>query len=76
VSVVFSCCWASPAESFSGLSPAGLLTIFYCLNIVGWQTAVNNRSRVRCWDPLRATTSEDIEDVVSAVVRNRVHELV
>jgi hypothetical protein len=25
------CCWPSPAQSFSGLSPVGLVTIFYCL---------------------------------------------
>jgi hypothetical protein len=25
-------CWASLAQSFSGLSPAGLMTIFYCRN--------------------------------------------
>jgi hypothetical protein len=30
-SVVYSCCWASPAQSFSGPNPAGLMTIFYCL---------------------------------------------
>jgi hypothetical protein len=30
-SVVYSCCWLSSAQSFSGPSPAGLLTIFYCL---------------------------------------------
>jgi hypothetical protein len=30
-SVVCNCCWASPAQSFSGPSPAGLMTIFYCL---------------------------------------------
>jgi hypothetical protein len=33
-SVVFSCCWASPAQSFSGLSPAGLKTVFYCPNFL------------------------------------------
>jgi hypothetical protein len=27
-SVVFSCCWASPAQSFSGLSPTGLMSLF------------------------------------------------
>jgi hypothetical protein len=27
-----SCCWASPAESFSSMSPTGLITIFDCLN--------------------------------------------
>jgi hypothetical protein len=29
-SVVYNCCWASPAQSFSGPSPVGLVTIFYC----------------------------------------------
>jgi hypothetical protein len=29
--VVYNCCWPSPAQSFSGPSPVGLLTIFYCL---------------------------------------------
>jgi hypothetical protein len=29
-SVVYNCCWPSPAQS-SGASPAGLITIFYCL---------------------------------------------
>jgi hypothetical protein len=27
-SIVFSCCWASPAQSLSGLSPSGLTAIF------------------------------------------------
>jgi hypothetical protein len=30
-SVVYNCCWALPAQSFSGPSPFGLATIFYCL---------------------------------------------
>jgi hypothetical protein len=30
-SVDNSCCWALPAQSFSGLSLAVLMTIFYCL---------------------------------------------
>jgi hypothetical protein len=30
-SVVYNCCWSSPKQSFSGPSPAGLMTIFYCL---------------------------------------------
>jgi hypothetical protein len=29
--VVYNCCWASPTQSFFGPSPAGLMTIFYCL---------------------------------------------
>jgi hypothetical protein len=27
----YNCCWSSPVQSFSGLSPVGLVTIFYCL---------------------------------------------
>jgi hypothetical protein len=27
----YNCFWHSPAQSFSGPSPAGLMTIFYCL---------------------------------------------
>jgi hypothetical protein len=30
-SIVYNCCWASPAQSFSGPRPAGLMTTFYCL---------------------------------------------
>jgi hypothetical protein len=30
-SVFYNCCWPSPAQSFLGPSPAGLMTIFYCL---------------------------------------------
>jgi hypothetical protein len=30
-SVVCSCCWPSPAQSFLSQNPAGLMTIFYCL---------------------------------------------
>jgi hypothetical protein len=33
--VVFSCCWVSPAQSFSGLSPAGLVNTCYCLRSWG-----------------------------------------
>jgi hypothetical protein len=31
-SVVYNCCWSSPAHSFSCLSPMGLATIFYFLS--------------------------------------------
>jgi hypothetical protein len=30
-SVIYNCCWSSPAHSFSGPSPVGLATIYYCL---------------------------------------------
>jgi hypothetical protein len=30
-SAVCNCYWTSPAQSFSGLSPVGLVAIFYCL---------------------------------------------
>jgi hypothetical protein len=29
--VVYNCCWPSPAQSFSGASPEGLMTKFYSL---------------------------------------------
>jgi hypothetical protein len=29
--IIYNCCCHSPAQSFSGPSPAGLMTIFYCL---------------------------------------------
>jgi hypothetical protein len=31
-SSVSNCCWSLLAQSLSGLSPAGLMTIYYCLN--------------------------------------------
>jgi hypothetical protein len=58
-SAVYNCCWSSPAQSFSGLSPAALMTIFYCLGFetpklegqvpvftsleTGWHTTKPNR---------------------------------
>jgi hypothetical protein len=30
-SIIYNSCWSSPAQSFSGPSPVGLVTIFYCL---------------------------------------------
>jgi hypothetical protein len=30
-SVIYNCSWSSPAQSFSGPSPAGYMTIFHCL---------------------------------------------
>jgi hypothetical protein len=30
-SLVYNCCWPSPAQLFSGPGPPGLTTIFYCL---------------------------------------------
>jgi hypothetical protein len=37
-SVIYNCCWPSPVQSFLGLSPAGLMTIFYCLRFETPQT--------------------------------------
>jgi hypothetical protein len=37
-SVVYNCCWPSPEQSFSGPSPAGLMTIVYCLRFKISQT--------------------------------------
>jgi hypothetical protein len=33
-SVIYCCCLASPAQSLSGVSPAGLKTLFYCPNFL------------------------------------------
>jgi hypothetical protein len=41
-SAVYNCCWSSPAQSFLGPSPAGLVTIFYCLR---FETPPNWRAR-------------------------------
>jgi hypothetical protein len=30
-SAVYNCCWSSPEQSFLGPSPAGLVTLFYCV---------------------------------------------
>jgi hypothetical protein len=32
-SVVYNCCWPSPAQSFSSRSPVGLVAMFYCLRL-------------------------------------------
>jgi hypothetical protein len=32
-SVIYNYCWLSPAQSFSGPSPVGHMTIFYCLEV-------------------------------------------
>jgi hypothetical protein len=32
-SVVYNCCWSSPAQPFSDPGPVGLVTIFYCLRL-------------------------------------------
>jgi hypothetical protein len=42
--VVYNCCWPSPAQSFSGLSPVGLATIFYCLR---FETSFPSPRRLR-----------------------------
>jgi hypothetical protein len=41
-SVVYNCCLPSPAQSFSGSNPAGLMTTFYCLR---FETPPTWRSR-------------------------------
>jgi hypothetical protein len=51
-SVVYNCCW-TPAQSFSGPSPVGLATIFYCLR---FETSFSSppttsRATVEVFDP-------------------------
>jgi hypothetical protein len=47
-SAVYSSCWSSPVQSFFGLSPAGLVTIFYCLR---FETPPTWRARSPCLYP-------------------------
>jgi hypothetical protein len=47
-SVVYNCCWSSPAQSFSGPSPAGLLTVFYCLRFETPPPSRRTRSLYLC----------------------------
>jgi hypothetical protein len=42
VSVVYNSCSPSPAQSFSGPNPIGLVAIFYCLRFETWETVVND----------------------------------
>jgi hypothetical protein len=42
-SVIYNCCWPSPMQSFSSLSPTGLMTIFYCVRfetLPVWRTRI------------------------------------
>jgi hypothetical protein len=50
-SVVYSCCWSSPAQSFSASSTAGLRTVFYCLR---FETPTTWRARSPHLYPLEA----------------------
>jgi hypothetical protein len=45
---LYSCCWASPAQSFSGPSITGLITTFYCLR---FETLLTWRTRSSCIPP-------------------------
>jgi hypothetical protein len=45
-SIVYNCFWASPAQSFSGLSPAGLMTMFYSLKL---ETPPTQRARIHIY---------------------------
>jgi hypothetical protein len=38
-SVVYNCCWSLPAQSFSGPSPTGVMTILYCLRFETFPTS-------------------------------------
>jgi hypothetical protein len=43
-SAVYNYCWSSPAQSFSGPSSVGLVTIFYCLR---FETSFSSPPRTR-----------------------------
>jgi hypothetical protein len=48
--VFYICCWHLPAQSFSGSSPLGLATIFYCLRFDSL-TPTARRVTVEVFDP-------------------------
>jgi hypothetical protein len=59
-SVVYNCCWSSPAQSFSDPSPVGLVNIFYCLRFEtsffvacydsqGYGAGIRPRLHTGCW---------------------------
>jgi hypothetical protein len=59
-SVVYNCCWPSPAQSFSVPSPVGLVTIFYCLR---FETSFSSppttrRVTVEVFDPVFTRDSQ------------------
>jgi hypothetical protein len=45
-SAIYNCCWSSPAQSFLGPSPMGLVTVFYCLR---FETPPNGGSGPRIY---------------------------
>jgi hypothetical protein len=53
---VYNYCWSSPAQSFSGPSPGGLVTIFYCLRFdtpPTWRPGPKSKSKSKsklCYD--------------------------
>jgi hypothetical protein len=49
-SVVYNCCWPSPAQSFSDPSPVGLMIVFYCLR---FETSLFVASYVVIMQPLK-----------------------
>jgi hypothetical protein len=62
---LYNCCWPSPAQLFSGPSPVGLVTIFYCLR---FETSFSSppttrRPTVEVFDP--ASPYESINYVSS-----------
>jgi hypothetical protein len=48
MNLVYNCYWSSPAQSFSGPSPAGLVTIFLC---VRFETSPNCRTGSHIYIP-------------------------
>jgi hypothetical protein len=52
-SVVYNCCWPSPAQLFSSPSPLGLATIFYCLRFEIYFSSppTTRRATVEVFDP-------------------------
>jgi hypothetical protein len=55
-----NCCWPSPGQSFLVPSPAGLMTIFYCLTALGVVTHSLSRIQVKVKITLRPKVSQPV----------------
>jgi hypothetical protein len=70
-SAVFSFCWTSPAQPFSGPSPTGLMSKIYCLNFLDFPNLegqvpvfIPPRNRVALLYPTRSRNSSDVHTLV------------
>jgi hypothetical protein len=66
-SVVYNCSWPSPAQPFSGPSPVGLVTIFYCLRFETFipSPPTTRRDTVEVFEPVSIRESNSSGKLLS-----------